>query len=346
MKRLFILLFFLFFIKHTYAREDNQNSVFGVLEFLHWNHSWNNYKYAKEEDLKKTVSLIKEIGVGWVRFDFLWSDIEPEDNNFDFGKYDKIVEELTKNNINILGILHYSTDWASSCGRWNCPPRDNQLFIDYVKITVGRYKEKVKYWEIWNEPDSGIYWDYRYQDGLKSYCKLLKDVYLAIKKIDPSAKVLNGGLSSLSSIEKLYLNQAKEYFDILNIHIFESPLSLGSEKRIFSSAQLIYKIMERNGDGGKKIWVTEIGCPGVRSKRVKNWWMGKNPSEKEQAKWLEVVFRELLKHPAVDKVFWAFFRDCKDHFKNGVDYFGLIRWDFSKKPAFFALKKLISSWQN
>ncbi|MCM8757480.1 MAG: beta-galactosidase [Candidatus Omnitrophica bacterium] len=344
MKKPLLILLFVFIIRVSYA--EDPDSPFGVLEFLHWNHSWNNYKYAKEEDLKKVVSLIKEAGIGWVRFDFLWSDIEPQDNIFEFEKYDRIVDELVKNNINILGILHYSADWASSCGRWNCPPQDNQLFIDYVKKTVGRYKEKVKYWEIWNEPDSGIYWDYQYQDGLKTYCKLLKEVYLAIKEIDPLAKVLNGGLTNLSSIEKLYQNKIKEYFDILNIHIFESPLNLGSEKRLLSSVRLVYKIMRRNADENKKIWITEIGCPGVRNRRIKNWWMGKNPSEKEQARWLEVVFKELLKHQAVDKVFWAFFRDCKDHFQDGVDYFGLIRWDFSKKPAFFALKRFISSWRN
>jgi len=347
MKRLlFILIFVSLIIKQVSSEINSQESPFGVLEFLHWDHSWSNYKYATLADLKKTISLMKEAGVDWVRFDFLWSDIEPEEGKFNFGKYDTIVKELSENNINILGVLDYSTDWASSCGRWNCPPKDNAVFLNYVKEVVKHFKDKVKYWEIWNEPDSGIYWDYQYQDGLKTYARILKEAYLVIKEIDPEAKVLNGGLSNFSSIQRLYDNGLKPYFDILNIHIFESPLNPGSDKRLLSSVKFVYKVMLRNGDEEKRIWITETGCPGINDKKVKSWWMGENPNERQQAEWLKIVFKELLKHPAVDKVFWAFFRDCNQHFKDGVDYFGLIRWDFSRKPSFFTYRQIKKKLQS
>ena len=105
---------------------ENINNPFGVLEFLHWNHSWNNYKYSCNRDLEKSISLMQQAGVGWVRLDFLWSDIEPQRGNFDFTKYDCIVGLLRAKGIHILGILHYSTDWASACGKWNCPPSENK----------------------------------------------------------------------------------------------------------------------------------------------------------------------------------------------------------------------------
>ena len=145
--------------------------------------------------------------------DFLWQDIEPEEGNFKFDKYDQIVELLAKNNIHILGILNYSVGWAALCGEWNCPPKDNALFVKYATKVIGRYKEKVKHWEVWNEPDSQVYWSK--QDGLKSYCALLKDVYIAAKKVDPDCKILNGGLANgLAYVNKLYDNGAKDYFDI------------------------------------------------------------------------------------------------------------------------------------
>jgi len=99
-------------------------SPFGVLEFLHWNHPWNNYKYGGREDLERTAALMKEAGAGWVRMDFLWSDIEPEPGRFELDKYDCIVDLLVKNNIQMLGILNYSAGWASPDGKWNCPPGD------------------------------------------------------------------------------------------------------------------------------------------------------------------------------------------------------------------------------
>ena len=108
------------------------NSPFGVLEFLHWNHPWNNYKYSSKEHLEKSVTLMKEAGIGWVRMDFLWDEIEPGPQKFQFEKYDQIVDLLVENNINLLGILNYSVSWAAACQSWNCPPGDFKLFVNYA----------------------------------------------------------------------------------------------------------------------------------------------------------------------------------------------------------------------
>ena len=326
-------------------KDGNMLSPFGVLEFLHWNHPWNNYKYSSKKDLEKVVALMKKAGVGWVRMDFLWAEIEPQAGNFSFAKYDEIVDLLSRNNLNILGILDYSADWAKSCPEWNCPPRENKLFADYASRVIGRYKDRIKYWEVWNEPDSYTYWSK--QDGLKSYCALLKEVYIAAKKADPDCKILNGGLAGgLASVNKLYDHGAKDYFDILNIHIFDSPLHNDSIKRVTAYPKLAHKVMSRNGDGHKKIWVTEIGCPGVKPEgTIANWWMGANPSEAEQARWVRQVYTYLLRAPAVEKVFWAFFRDCQEHWANGIDYFGLVRWDYSRKSSFKAYQECFNSWK-
>lgn len=319
--------------------QKNESNPFGVLEFLHWNHAWNSYKYPSEKDLVKVISLMKNAGVGIVRMDFLWEDIEPREAEFNFTKYDKIVDLLCQKNITILAILNYNVSWVSPGAKWNTAPKDNKLFVNYATKLIERYKGKIKYWEIWNEPDSGTYWEP--QDGLKSYCRLLKEVYIAAKKVNPECKILNGGLANgLGSINRLYDNGAGGYFDILNIHFFETPLTANAIKAVTAYPKLAYKIMSRNGDADKLIWITEIGCPGVKNTvKTKNWWMGKNPDELQQAQWVTKVYSELLKNDKVEKIFWAFFRDCNKHWGTGVDYFGLVRWDLSKKPSFGAYKK-------
>jgi hypothetical protein len=211
---------------------------------------------------------------------------------------------------------------------------------------INRYKDKIKFWEVWNEPDSAVYWSV--QDGLKSYCSLLKDVYIAAKKSDPECKILNGGFAEgISSVNQLYDNGVKDYFDIMNIHAFYNPVDASAIKGVMNQVRLTYKIMSRNGDAAKKIWVTEIGCPGVKDGVKKDkWWLGDNPTEEEQAAWVSDVYTELLKDKNVEKVFWAFFRDCDKHWDNGVDHFGLIRWDFSKKPSFETYRKCVEEWKN
>jgi len=327
-------------------KEEKRSNPFGALEFLHWNSGWNNYKYPSEKELKKAVALMKEAGVGMVRMDFLWQEIEPEEGVFDFRKYDNIVDIVTSEGLQVLGLLNYSAPWASTCGQWNCPPSKNKSFVKYAQRVVSRYKDVIKHWEIWNEPDSSVYWSA--QDGLKGYCALLKEVYPALKKVDPDCVILNGGLANgMMSVNRLYENGAKGYFDVLNIHYFDQPDYKGALSRVTAYPKLAYKVMVKNGDAGKKIWITEIGCPGVKKGlQVKDWWLGKNPDENEQALWVTEVFTGLLKDGHVEKVFWAFFRDTKKHWNTGVDYFGLVRWDFSKKPAYQNYRKCFQNWQN
>ena len=69
MKR-WLMLFFIFLNAVSlrgYAQspngEDKMDSPFGVLEFLHWNHDWNSFKYPDQAALDKTVSLMKEAGI-------------------------------------------------------------------------------------------------------------------------------------------------------------------------------------------------------------------------------------------------------------------------------------------
>ena len=94
-----------------------------------------------------------------------------------------------------------------------------------------------------------------------------------------------------------------------------------------------------------KIWFTEIGCPGVKKLTKENgWWEGLSPTETQQAAFVKEVFTRVIELADVEKVFWAFFRDSDRHFNSGVDYFGLVRWDFSKKPAYEAYKRAVQRW--
>src|SRR3989338_3838758 len=198
----FIALNFFLGTNRVFPNEDTRDSPspFGVLDFLAWDHEWNNRHYEGEK-AEKAVELMKEAGVGFVRLDFLWNDIEPAYGEFDFQKYDKLVDLLVSHDIKILGLLSYNASWAAS--QWNSPP-NKTFFVEYAKNVVRRYKGKVKYWEIWNEPDDPQYWSP--QDDMKSYTALLKIIYPALKREDPSCVVVLGGLSKTIpiSLRKIY----------------------------------------------------------------------------------------------------------------------------------------------
>ncbi len=324
----------------AYAEDDPRDSdnPFGVLAFLPWNHFWNGYFYDTEEKIEKSARLMKEAGAGFVRMDFLWYDIEPGPGIFDFAKHDRIVDILNKNNIKVLGILHYNPSWDNE--PWNKAPNP-LLYERYAANVVKHFRDRIKYWEIWNEPDEKTYWVP--QDDMKTYTELLKRVYPAIKKVDPTCKVLMGGVSKTQvlSLKRIYKNGGRDYFDIVNIHPFINPLYPDAINMVEGIYKGVYKVMQEFGDENKKIWFTEIGCPGVKTPNKSNgWWEGLSPTEEQQAMWVEKVYTNCLKWKNVEKVFWAFFRDTDNHYKSGVDYFGLIRTDFSKKPAYQMHKKI------
>ena len=338
----FIALNFFLGTNRVLPNEDTRDSQspFGVLDFLAWDHEWNNRHYEGEK-AEKAVELMKEAGVGFVRLDFLWNDIEPAYGEFDFQKYDKLVDLLVSHDIKILGLLSYNASWAAS--QWNSPP-NKTFFVEYAKNVVRRYNGKVKYWEIWNEPDDPQYWNP--QDDMKSYTELLKIIYPALKREDPSCVVVLGGLSKTIpiSLRKIYNHGGKDYFDIVNFHPFVDPLLPNAEEMLHGNYKGAYRVMEQKGDADKPIWFSEIGCPGIHdSNPLSGWWFGHSPSEEAQAQWVRKVYDKPLQWKGVQKVFWAFFRDTPNYFRNGVDYFGLLREDFSKKPAYDVYKSIASA---
>lgn len=298
--------------------------------------------YKDNEDLSRAFDLLEELGVSIIRVDFSWTFIEENEGVFDFERFDYLVKESQKRGIEILAVLGYSPDWTGAS--WNNPPPDEKAFLEYVKATVSRYKDSVKYWEFWNEPDSFFYW--QPQDRMKTYTRLLKKIYPAIKSINPESSVLLGGLtqSGFYALRDILAQGGGKYFDILNFHFFVDPFSKNNLDSIGWKIHHIQTEMKKHGFN-KKLWITEIGSPGVRRQRGCLWWQGRCPSEGEQARFLEWAYAFLLDQKDVEKIFWAFFQDTHNHFQSGVDYFGLIRKDWSKKPAYHRYKRIIEQWK-
>lgn len=324
---------------HAAADPRDADSPFGALEFLDYNHDWNHYHYDTPEKLEKAASLMEEAGVKFVRLTFEWGDIEPKPGDFEFAKYDKLVDLMGRHHIRLLALLAFNAPYT---GHWNDPP-DESRYIAYVQRTVHRYKDRIKYWEIWNEEDIPMYWTA--QDDMKRYTHLLKAVYPAIKRQDPSAQVVVGGLTDNAPMSLGYIYQygGKGAFDIMNMHPYVNPLKKGSleeMKVIFDHVRLV---MERNGNGDMPIWFTELSCPGIgKGVPSKGWfkYLGRSPTEEEQALWVKTIYGAPLAWKGVKKIFWAEFRDTNDSFHDDVDHFGLIRNDFSPKPAYGAYKAL------
>ena len=315
-------------------------SPFGLVDFLSWDHSWNN-AHNSGDRLARSVASLKEANASFVRFDLLWSDIEPVEGKFEFSRYDRIIELLSENNIKVLGLLAYSPPWR---GPWNQAP-DPELYCRYARTVVDRYKSQIRHWEIWNEPDHKSFWVP--QDQMRAYTQLLQRAYTELKEADMTCVIHLGGLSRAlpGCLRDIYDHAGQDFFDIVNIHAFVNPLVKNALKGARTFYDEVRHIMKAHGDEEKQIWLTQVACPGIQEPdSIAPWWMGPNLTEEQQSVWLNTMFSEALQWPGVGKIFWSFLRDTHRHFNSGVDYFGLLREDFSKKPAFHTYRKLAEEW--
>lgn len=216
----------------------------------------------------RNLDTCKKIGVKWVRsLDMIqstwWLYVEPSKGNFEF-RLEKDIDLAIDREMNILGVFMWTPRWAARVpDDWPenniyyraYPPKDWNDYRNYVQKTVQHYKDRIKYWEAWNEPHHSGCW----RGTKEEYVKLLQITYETCKKEDPESKVLGmGGTSSTVRKwnEDVLSLGALKYMDIFDVHpIFDLELQ---PERAQAQVEEFYEMMEKYGER-KPIWFTESG---------------------------------------------------------------------------------------
>ena len=288
-----------------------------------------------EQDAQNAHNLGSQI----VRVSFRWDMVEPEKGHFRWDVMDYIINTVVKvdNPKEIIVLLTNTASWAvpQSAGKdyWRTPIKDVQGYQVYLTSIVNRYKDRVKYWEIWNEPNLNEYWLGTVQD----YVNLLKISFQAIKSADPSSHVLNGGTdgADYDYVKSLYALGAGKYFDILALHPYsnpDDPRSAGDHSsHFFPSISEVLNVMSQNRDSNKTVWLTELAWAVDSS-----YWGGVTPAQ--QAEYMNASYDMVLqKWPQVKAYIWYSSRDQAD------GNWGLLNQDQSKRPSWNTFESLAST---
>lgn len=127
-----------------------------------------------------------------------------------------------------------------------------------------RKAHPIRVWQIWNEQNSSKY--FAPKVDVKKYAQLLKAASAAIKKVDPGADVVMGGMWGPDSakkvvmpiaeyLKKLYaVRHAERTFDSIALHPYSASAS-GALAQLDTAR----RVANNEGDRGVGIWVTEIG---------------------------------------------------------------------------------------
>jgi hypothetical protein len=206
----------------------------------------------------------------------------------------------------------------------------------FVEALTKRYKDKIQFYEIWNEPNLKSFWKPGDPDPAKYY-SLVKDTAQIIRKNCRNAVIIGGVLSRLpfNYIKSLFENGIGKEIDIFSFH----PYGDIPEDYVEMIKALRMLIDQYNPE--IKIWQAECGYPSAPNS---SGFTGEGPwTETIQAK---IMLRRLLTDVSlgVDMTLWFLIVDIHDYPKGTgrVNYKGILRVkpEIEPKLAFSALQNL------
>jgi hypothetical protein len=293
-------------------------------------------KHKDKNSIDSYIRHIKELRMDWVRLEFNFYSPE-EDEVMDY-----LIERLYNENISILGLL---TGLVPG-NLMNCiiPSLKFQNPLDvlekysyFCSQIVQRYSQKISHWEIWNEPNTLRFWIKK--PDSKEYTELVKNIAPVIKKIQPEAKIILGGIMgddrnrSVPFQEIKFLDACLElgiddYIDVYSFHpyVMDCYFSFKSKKSYIPLiTEAIFNFTHTYSRIKKPFWVTEIAiCP----------------------KWVKVteedigeIYSKLYEFCLSRKMncfFWVLtdFKGPEYSSANPETSFGFLDWELNPKPLY------------
>jgi len=250
---------------------------YGIQAFLWW----------RPEVASRDLQAIRQAGFTWVKQGFGWRDIEGAGKGvYDWSRTDTIVDLANAEGIDLLVRIDHQPAWAGGGFPLNGPPDDLQDLADFLSALAGRYRGRIRAYQIWNEPNLAREWGGQLPDP-GAYVALLRTAYGAIKAADPHAMVISAGLSPTGSWtdearpDDWYLQSMYEAmgsnsdgcFDVLGAHGagYKSPPEIdpdevaadedlgGHRAFAFRRVEDLRAIMVQYGDADKQIALLEFG---------------------------------------------------------------------------------------
>lgn len=209
-------------------------------------------------------------------FPYFWNVIEPQKGQFNWELTDLYAQAASNAGVKISAIIQPFANWdqKNTSPPTNCnaldfayydykasPPNDLAEYKNFLAKIVERYKDTVAVWEIGNEVEGDCG---GYKNNPQGYVALLKISYETIKKVDPQAKVLNGGALEFSEArsfwQQFFAFGGGQYTDYFNLHYnaARSPDARLDLVTFQEDLTFFNNLIEKNG-GKKPLYLTEFG---------------------------------------------------------------------------------------
>ncbi|MEW5986961.1 MAG: hypothetical protein AB1791_10040 [Chloroflexota bacterium] len=295
-----------------------------------------------------------ELNVGWERILFYWNEIQPGGPG-DWNTLHVLEEWLTgatANGRTILGLLKNTPTWATDGEPFAGVPRGlylpiddpNNLWATYTRQVAVYYGPRgVHHWIIWNEPDiAPEVYGHEFSGTVEDYYQLVKVAYQSIKQADPTATIHLAGLTYWHDpdyLRRLFAVATADpdapannyFFDVVSLHIYFRSETIASLVGAAWGAQSEFGL-------SKPVWINETNA----SPNLDPQWPVSRPQfqvDLDQQAWYLIQAFALGFSSGASRI--AVYKLIDIQLPPGGESFGLLRPDFSKRPAFFAYQTLI-----
>jgi polysaccharide biosynthesis protein PslG len=286
----------------------------------------------------RALDAAEAVGFRWIRMDAEWNEIERQIGRYDFSGFDGLVSAAARRNFHVLAILDYGH--AVHTGGGMKPPRSPaaiRAYAAFCEAMSRHFAGRGVAFEIWNEPDVDSFWD-----GIPNaheYAEVLRAAIDAVKRGDPTARVLSGGLSAPYDVTYAFWNVLEQRGALagaggLGAHLYGTDVP---EQR-WGDVLLLNEQAAR-AMPGQKAWCTEWGFSSTKTSLT-----GDGHSEAARHTQAVKFIRELLVGWWADLPLNILY-ELKDDGGDAADpehNFGLLTQDYEKKPALIAVRQLLS----
>ncbi len=297
----------------------------------------------KHFDPPRTYPHLAELGAKWARCQTGWCRCEPQRGEFDFRWLDAVVDGLLEIGIQPWFNLGYGN-------RLYTPKAENEAAVGWAPVFADEprkawlrftarlaehFKDRVRHWEIWNEPNIKTFWKPKKPDPA-DYVRLVRITVPQIRKHIPRAVLIGGAFAGIPMryIDGCLSEGLADLVDKISYHPYRSIPEKGYAPQIQALRERIAKHNPR-----LKLWQGENGCPSKGGEGSVGALSRLTWTEERQAKWL---LRRILTDLRLRIELTSYFHTIDlVGYRGKTNYKGLLRGkDYAPKPAYRAYQCL------
>jgi len=335
---------------------------------------------VEERKREKSLQMVADAGFHWIRQEFPWEDIEihgkgdfedrrHEPHRSAWEKYDHIVGLAEQYGLEVVPRLSNPPAWTRALTDTigtHAPPDALADWGDYIYAVVSRYRGRVRYYQLWNEPNIYDEWGEQPVDP-EGYTRLLCEGYRRAKEADPDVVIISGalaptvslypgpgpgtGLNDFVFLQRMYDAGAADCFDILAVNdymLWSGPTDRRMRPLNINFARPIYirDIMVANGDAAKPIWISEMNSNAVpNDPDIVDVGRFGQVTPEQQARYAPLAYQRAMEEwPWVGVVnFWFFKRASDAERDQSWYYFRMVEPDFTPMPVYEAMREYTSN---